>query len=83
VESGGHGGGERVTVVDHQGDQEPYLTRGNDEALEIMTGAALLERTLIPSVPFASWLHGGDNLRNYCIGVSHKCMTFPSILCIE
>jgi len=55
VESGGHGRGERVTAVDHQGDQESYRTRGYDETLEIMTGVALLEYTLIPSVPFASW----------------------------
>ena len=34
VESGGHGGGERVTAMDHQGYQESHRTRGNDEALE-------------------------------------------------
>jgi hypothetical protein len=33
VESGGHGRGERVTAMDHQGYKESHRTRGNDEAL--------------------------------------------------
>ena len=33
MESGGHGRGERVTAMDHQGYQESHRTRGNDEAL--------------------------------------------------
>ena len=34
MESRGHGRGERITTVDHQGYQESHRTRGNDEALE-------------------------------------------------
>ena len=34
MESGGYGGGERVTAMDHQDYQESHRTRGNDEALE-------------------------------------------------
>ena len=33
MESGGHGRGERVTAMDHQGYQESHRTRDNDEAL--------------------------------------------------
>ena len=55
VESGGHGRGERVTAMDHQGYQESHRTRGNDEALEKQDRckcAALLACALLPSVSF-------------------------------
>ncbi len=58
MESGGHGRGERVTSVDHQGYQESHRTRGNDEALERnRIGAGVPRRALgmhPPFVPFAS-----------------------------
>jgi hypothetical protein len=48
VESGGHGGGERVAAMDHQVDQEPRRTRGNDEALDSEVGRDETGGLLLP-----------------------------------
>jgi hypothetical protein len=64
VESGGHGGGERVTAMDHQGYQESYRTRGNDEAL----GSVQVCRTVGVYPP--SFAAGPTDVSvTYCIGV--------------
>ena len=89
MESGGHGRGERVTAMDHQGYQESHCTRGNDEALgnkkDRCRCAALLACTLLPfEFPL---LRGGTNrciynLLNWRTHIS-KWMASLSILCIK
>jgi hypothetical protein len=63
VECGGHGRGERVTAMDHQGYQESHRTRSNDEALGKRIGASVPRCWRGVHPPFLSFplLRGGTN----------------------